>query len=127
MKRPEENPDEAAKFASADLEATPNPTIIYSEITDGSTDETDIESNNIISSFKTFDEISTNDEKTVLWPLISALYRLDQFDKYYSSKLQNHKSLTADLLLTLPAHLFNRIEITISILLSLIVGSLTYN
>jgi len=76
MKRPEENPDEAAKLASHDLEVTPNP-IIYSEITDGSTDETDIESNTIISSFKTFDEISTNDEKTVLWPLISAVYKVD--------------------------------------------------
>ena len=55
------------------------------------------------------------------------LYKVDDVDKHYSRLLQGHKSLAADVMLSLWAHLFNRGQIVITILLSLAVGSFTYN
>lgn len=55
------------------------------------------------------------------------LYILDDVDRHYSLKIMQHSSLTADVLVGVWAHFFNRKQILISLTLAWIIGAFTYN
>lgn len=71
-------------------------------------------------------EIDSKDVKSMS-AFFRSLYYIDEVDKKYSSYLQEHTSVYANAILCVPAHLFNRGNIVITLTFSLFVGALTYN
>mgnify|MGYP000855146031 CR=1 FL=1 len=126
MKRRNDEEVDYTPQGSDPLNMTPNSDPCSTQLSYRSTEETDLE-NNIKTSLRAFEEIEGAAEKSTLSLFYRYLYKVDDVDKHYSRILQGHKSLAADVMLSLWAHLFNRGQIVITILLSLAVGSFTYN
>lgn len=95
------------------------------ELTFRSNDDCDLEfsGKDILNSF----EVLKSEKPIINSRFFRFLYRLDEIDKYYSKMLQEHTSLTANLILVIWAHFFNRAYATFSILLSCLVGAFRYN
>lgn len=92
-----------------------------------SSEEGDLESN-IQSSLEALElEMDKGSAKLGGSVFFRTLYRIDSLDKHYSRILHEHTSVYANVVLTVWAHFFNRGQIVMSILFSMLTGSIYYN
>lgn len=72
-------------------------------------------------------EIAGDKSRSEYKDYIRWLYILDDYDKQFSRKIMEHSSPLADVVLGIWAHFFNRKQILISLALTWIICSQTYN